>query len=493
MNKVAIDDLLAHNVESIPSVKPMINIGGLRDVPTGRFMECSHGEHVLNGGLAYIEGNVGIGNSFKSTYADWEMLTAMYRMDLSRSRTYDTEVNIHLWHKKQFVDRIFEGREDVIENGRWTISDKTQYTGTKWYELHREYLEHKISNANKLLVETPFWNRDRSGLLKIILPTFTIVDSFTEFETDDVIKMQDANELGESGANTIHMRQGLAKSRFLMEAPRLNGGSGNYLLMVAHLGKETQMQNAGPGGQQPIQVLSHLKNGDKIMGVTRKFSSLTNNVWNCFKTKPFGNADNKGPYYPRDMNDKREYDTDLNELFIRNLRGKSGPSGMPLCILVSQEEGVLPSLTEFHFLKENGYFGLEGNEKRYALALYPDVTLSRTTVRGKIDEDKLLRRAINISSEILQIKQCFRSLENIVCTPKELYDDLKAKGFDWTMLLTETRGWWTYNNDCSPGLFLSSLDLLRIRAGLYFPYWMNEDKTIKTEYLQYAYSNIQVE
>ena len=487
----AFDELMTPNVESIPSVKPMINIGALMDIPVGRFMEGVHGEYILNGGLSYLEGIVGIGNSFKSTVGHFKILTALKRFPRSRAQTYDTEVNIHLWHLEFFVHRIFEGKENVITNGRWTISDKVRYTGNKWYDKYKSFLETKAEKGDKLLADTPFWNKDRSAPLRIIMPTFAGLDSLTEFDTDDVIAMQDKNELGESGRNTIHMRQGLAKTSFLMEAPRLNGASGNYLLMVAHLGKETTMQNAGPAGQVPVQTLSHLKNGDKIMGTTRKFTFLTNNCWNCYKASPLMADDKKGPYYPRNSDDKKELDSDLNEVYVRNIRSKSGPSGMPLVLVVSQEEGVLPTLTEFHFIKENGYFGLEGNNQRYNLAIYPEVTMARTTVRGKIDSDPKLRRALNITSELLQIKNNYRSLESIVCTPKELFDDLTAKGFDWNVILTETRGWWTVDNHKSPGLFLSTMDLLRIRMDLYFPYWMSEDKKIKPEYLPFAYSNIE--
>ncbi len=61
----------------------------------------------------------------------------------------------------------------------------------------------------------------------------------------------------------------------------------------------------------------------------------------------------------------------------------------------------------------------------------------------------------------------------LYCTPQELYDDLKAKGFDWDVLLN-TRGYWTYLDDPNPLPFLSTMDLLRMRTGEYFPYWMDE-------------------
>lgn len=465
--------------EAAPNVKVMINIGGLLDIPTGNYLEGRHGERILNAGLSPLTGVVGNPNYFKSTLMHFMMLSAMSRMSGSTAGTNDTETNIQEWHLAKMARTIYEFYgEDVLETQRWVITDNTVYTGDKWYKEQKEFLENKIKNRAKIEVVTPFWNRDRSGPFKMILPTFTEIDSFTKFETADVIDMQDKNDLGDSGGNTIHMRQGLAKMRLLMEAPRINCGAYNYLLMSAHLGKETMMQNAGPAGQVPVKKMQHLKNGDKIKGTTDMFLYITHNCWHSYATKALINQTSKGPEYPKSPEDDTEYDTDLNLVTIVNLRGKSGIAGMPIQLVVSQHEGVLPSLTEFHYIKDSGRYGLTGGPKdhSYSLELYPDCKVGRTTVRGKIDVDAKLRRALNITAEMCQIEELWPTpSENVLCKPKELYDDLKAKGYDWDILLN-TRGWWTYDNDQHPIPFLSTMDLLRMRKGLYHPYWLEDDK-----------------
>jgi hypothetical protein len=152
---------------------------------------------------------------------------------------------------------------------------------------------------------------------------------------------------------------------------------------------------------------------------------------------------------------------------------------MALTLIVSQTEGVLPSLTEFHHIKENGRYGLEGSLQNYALALYPDAKLSRTTVRGKIDSDPLLREALNITSEMCQIGYMWHSFGNeYYITPKDMYEKLTAKGYDWKVLLN-TRGWWTYDNDKQEVPFLSTMDLIRMtfnddHPDAYKPYWLNK-------------------
>ena len=476
------NSLLDPGLEQIPAVKIMINIGATLDIPTGDYVTGKYGESILNGGLAPFTGVVAYGNLFKTTLMDFMTMSGMSRVtagmeDVARCDTYDTEVNKHenhIAHLASFHEE-FSKECDLFLTRRWIITDKTIVSGTEYYAKKKAYLDNKVKNKAKLLIDTPFLERDGKTTIKIIFPTFSQVDSFTEFETDDVTEMQ-KNELGDAGANTIHMRQGLAKMRFLMEAPRLNVGSNNYLLMTAQLGKETTMNNAGPAGQVPMQKLSHLKNGDTIKGVTGKFTFLTHNCYQCVKATPMINQGTKTVEYPRDADDDTNLDTDLNLLQIRNLRSKSGASGMMQNLIVSQSDGILPSLTEFHYIKEMDRYGIEGSNISYNLVIYPEVKLSRTTVRGKIDSDPKLRRALNIMAEMCQMEEYWRGDDlKYLCTPKELLDGLVANGYDMNMILSETRSWWCLNPKHRLK-FLSTLDILKMAKGEYHPYWLEEDK-----------------
>lgn len=478
---------LVQPVKPAAEVKIMINIGAGLDIPTGHYIKGRYGEYILNGGLSPLTGVVGIGNNFKSTFLHFQSTTALGRMSSVNyktkeyykplANTYDTEVNIHEWHLKEMIaNNISLNGEDIIETGRWVITDKTVYTGEDWWRSMRDFSEDKIKNAAKLAVRTPFWSRNKAGVFMMPLPTFTEVDSFSEFETSDVTAMQDKNDLGESGGNTIHMRQGLAKLRILMEAPRLSVAGYNYILMTAHLGKETTMQNAGPAGSVPIVKLKSLKNGDKIKGTTDKFTFVTHNCWHAYNTAPMINQGTKTTEYPMNSSDDTNMDTDLNLVSIRNLRGKAGITGMSQILVVSQSKGVLPTLTEFHTIKENGRFGISGSAISYAMDLLPEVNISRTTVRNKIDNNDKLRRAINITSEMYQIDEFWNGgAAEYMCHPKQLYQELKEAGYDWNILL-DTRGWWTIDNEFQEVQFLSTYDLLRMRVGLYVPYWFTKEQ-----------------
>ena len=469
---------LRSNFIPAPILKLMINIGALLDISTGDYEIGLHGESILNGGLANLTGVVGIGNNFKSTIMHYMCLVAMARMKGSTGSMYDTEINAHEKRIQKLADLILEfNGEQILETQRWVITDKVQYYANVWWKTLKTWLSDKKKNSSKIMRDTPFVDRSRKKYLQIMTPTFTEVDSFSEFETEDVAEMQDKNELGESGGNTIHMRQGLAKVRFLMEIPALMGAAVNFTLMTAHIGKVVDMSG---GRAPPVKKLQHLKNGDVIKGVTDKFTFIMHNCWHCYNAAPLINDSTKGPEYPRDSDDNLKLDTDLNTVLLRNLRSKSGMSGMTVELIVSQSEGVLPSLSEFHYIKTHDRFGLSGTLQNYSLDLLPDVKLSRTTVRGKIDSDAKLRRALTITSDICQMRELWHHLPyEFLCTAKELYDDLKAKGYDWNVLL-ETRTWWALDND-HPIPFLSTMDLLKMRNGTYFPYWMNADKTIKVK------------
>jgi hypothetical protein len=476
--------MLRPKFDPAPEYKAMINIGAGLDIPTGHSVTGAHGESILNGGLGLLTGVVGIGNNFKSTVMDYMMLSAMDRiacMTETSGTTYDTELNRQPPRMTAMSQKFDSFKDkDIVEDGTWLLSDKTQYYADPWYEILKQFLRDKRDNAKKLTAATPFITKDGKPF-EILIPTYTSIDSFTLFETENIAKIQDENLLGESGGNVIHMRQGLAKTRFMMEIPAIAARAQHYVLLTAHIGKDLNIAS-GPIPQAPVKKLQHLKNGDKIKGVTDQFFFLLSNCWHAYNASPLLNQTTKGPEYPLHADEALPGDLDLNQVSLRQLRGKSGMTGFVLNLIVSQNEGVLPGLTEFHYLKDQcNRFGISGSNTNYSLDLYPSLKLTRPTIRHKLNQDPLLRRAMNITSELAQMHQYWRYLkdEELLCTPQQLFDDLIKLGWDWQVLLA-TRGWWTVNNDQHPVPFLSTMDLLHMRKGLYHPYWAGDDKLPKT-------------
>lgn len=468
--------------EPVDFIKPSINVGAGFDILNGTYYIGANGEEILSGGLSHIMSFVGKGNLFKSTILYWMNFTAMSRFPDFGGNLYDTEINIRESRVRQLINQIIDripilsGYNHPMDTGRFIVTDKDKYSGNKWFDMFKDWMEAKKKDKSNLVV-SPFVDRDGVSMFKMLKPTFTIVDSFTEFDTDDVDKVRDATELGGKDQNIINMRLGLVKSNFISEMPRVTVGANNYMSLVAQVGNNQQI-GASPHAPPP-QQLRHMTSDSALKGVTARFTFAMHDCWWCESSSILTNSSSdKSPKYPRNSSEQDgQLDPDLTKIKIKQLRSKNGQSGIGHEIICSQTEGVLPVLTEFHYISERDY-GFEGNNTTYNLALYPILKLTRPTIRAKIDADPRLCRAIEITCQMKQMEEHWPQLDgkNILCSPKQLYDDLKAKGYDWDVLL-DTRGWWTLGEHPVP--YLSTMDLLKMRRGLYHPYWY--DKLVGAE------------
>ena len=452
--------------------KVLYNVGALMDIPTGSFIKGLKGENICNGGLGALVAVVGKPNVFKSTIAHFMVLSAASKIADSGYQpyinTYDTEMNIHPDRLRSFASRFSAfGDTDLIDSGIWNVTDTTKHIGNEWFKMLKDFLRtEKIKNQKNYVLETPFLSRE-GGPVKTIFPTFGEVDSLTKFTTADVEEMQNKNEIGDSGGNTIFMRSGLGKARLIMELPILSNSAAHYTIATAHVGLENMM------GQQPHQAptkkLQHMRQGEKIKGAPDDFFFLTNSLWQCTLSSLYNNQLTKGPEFPKYRDQPDEGSTDLNLVTLKLLRNKSGPSGYSMKLVVSQSEGVLASLSEFNFIKDEARFGLQGNNTTYQLVLLPEVNITRTTIRSLLDSNAELRRAVKITADLLQIKQLYKELPFEIPTMEQLYEKL-GKEYDWKKLLA-TRDHWTFNQYEHAVPFLSSMDLLEMYHGLYRPFW----------------------
>lgn len=476
----------------IPSQpKPLINIGACLDIPVGVWVRSADGDWIILGGLGHIVGMTGIGNSWKTTIMRYMELSAASRISWKHEThidSLDTETNIVRERQLDLAQRhpTFRGRDilksDTNPDAPWTITDSTVYYGNVWHDEWKKYCDLKVDNAKTIMVKTPFMNNEKQPLY-IMMPTFADVDSFSRFETEDVAKKQEENQLGSAELNMINMRQGLSKSMFLNTAPTICGRANCYLLLTAHLGSDTTIA-AGPYAPQPKKKLAALKTGEKIKGVTEPFFFLTTAFFCTTAVTKLVHKDSGAPQFPKNKFDVAAAgEADLNLVDMTVLRSKYGPSGVQVPIVVSQMDGVLPEMTEFMWIKENGRFGMEGNDQNYFLTLLPEIKLSRTVIRSKIEENPKLARALNITSEVCQMRQFHRHLDPTNLDMKKIYEGVISNGYDWNFILEQTRGWWTIDDDEHPLYRLSTLSLVEMSIGIYHPYWMEDDKkTIKKKY-----------
>ena len=458
--------------------KPLLNIGCGLDIPTGFFVKGLRGDSILLGGLAQFTAVVSAGNAFKSTFMHHMMLTAAARMDYGGQdaimSTYDTEMNI-------FTDRLVElshshqmfQDRNLLDEGKWIVTDKKQCALDEWYQIYKEFISEKAATKEKEYIDTPFPSYNNKDNIRVLPVSFTEIDSLSKAETRHATNTRDTIELGSSDGNLQHARQGLLKHNLLMDLPDRAAMGQDYILMTGHYKNDSMTMQGGPGSPMPTKKLQFMKPGERISGVPGSFFYLLNNCWHITTVSLLNNKDTRSAMYPLDPKDLRE-DNDLNIITIKNLRGKAGPSGVPQDIMVSQRDGILPSMTEYYYIKEKAdKFGIGGNNIHFHLEIKPDVNLTRTTIRQKLANDPSLERAMNITSELAQMHFYHRDLGDHLCDAKTLFEDIKAQGYDWDELLATTRGWYTFPNNYDTAIKpLSIMDLLNMRKGLYKPYWM---------------------
>ena len=455
-----------------PALRPLLNIGFPFDILTGRYIKGKHGENILNGGQAHITGIGGRGNTYKTTIALHMLLTILDRYTQAEGFVYDTEISLTYARLHQLARHMLHlGQLSLEDSERFLLTDKTVMIGNEWFDNFREIAKERRANPKDIMLTTPFIDR-KGEYIPAFNPLTGLMDSLSQMDVQVVETMYDKSQVGESGLNVEALKGAAAKAQMITQLPGLTGSAGIYLMMSAHMGDEHQLDPYAPSTKK----LTFLKGNVKFKRVPEPFTFLTNNCWFCSRASVLVNKTTKAPEFPLSKDDDLKGDTDLMVVTLQNLRGKSGPTGMPIDVVVSQREGLQRGLSAFWYLKNNNKYGIGGNDRSYYVELRPDVTLQRTTVRPKINEDRLLQRALEITAEMCQIRNLWHDYDrDLLIEPSELYSKIKEKGYDWDILLN-TRGYWMFNEDVSDDTlpFLSTMDLLELAAGRYEPWWYKD-------------------
>lgn len=449
--------------------KIAVNIGCLFDYVSCTFHTGPKGEIITNGGIAKgLYAVVGVANSYKSLIVSFLSNSMTNHISASvpcDSYLHDTEGNVGL-DRLNSLGRPFKYlKQPIIDTDTLTVSDAMSVSGEDYIKALVEFTDAKAKEDKVDFV--PFKNT------KEHIPTPLTLDSFSEFKSSVSIKNLIGNVKEDEG-QTILMQAGLFKTKFLNFVMSILNSSNNTMFTTAHVGEKIDMDTGFMAKfNKPTKKLAFIKDKDFIKGVPNLFYFLTNQLWITSSPKTLIHRDSKEPHYP--TKDSNKQTTDLNRVVLTAMRNKLGPSGVEIPLIISQSEGVLPALTEFDYIKEHK-FGFIGNNINYALAILPEVKLSRKTSRPKIDSDPKLRRAIQITADLLQlmIHHTQYTVSGLWLSPEDLYEAIKSKGYDWDRLL-DTRSWWTvdqYNKDLPN--YLHTIDLLNMAAGKYVPYWYDK-------------------
>lgn len=463
------------HVASTPEIRPLYNISIMFDVPCGSYVIGDKGQAVINGGLARITGVGGLPNTYKSTVADFMGLSVMDHYWTTSSVNLDSEMSKSEARQLALAQRFPNLKDgEFLLNGRLISSDCSVVTLDEFFDQVKEYCSDKCKLPKKDLMATLPMQTIRGNQVQVMRNSTAMIDSLSRANIKAVDQKFNDNAVGHSDNNTEALRINNAKNQFMIQLPTLAERNNLSWIMTAHVDENLALDPRSP----PKTKLSFLGNKMKFKYVPGQFLYLTNNLWYCYYARPFLD-NNKKPQYPMNESD---VNTDLMEIHLQNLRGKYGVSGIPMTLAASQSEGVLIALSEFDYIRQfKGFsgkewpmgFGISGHDRSYYLDLLPDVKLSRTTVRRKIDENPELRRALELTCELLLIYQYHKLKPEYMCLPAALYEDIQAKGYKWEDLF-KTRYKWSYVEDEKYNELpqMTAMDLLRMRVGTYHPYWM---------------------
>lgn len=458
-------------LQPAPRMRPRPCIGSLMDIPAGQYQTGYYGDQILNGGFSNFIGFAGRGNTFKTALATSISMIVLARYAEAQFIPYDTEMTASWDRFRQLSARYPQIDFDQdCESGRILLTSSAEHSGNEWWHIIREEAKERQKSAKKYQKKTPFVD-NKGNPIQAFTPRVHFLDSMSQLQTDAIDEIHDKNEIDASAANTDAMRSAAIKTRLVQQVPQVTMGSGMTLIATAHLGDEVKVDPYAPATHQ----LQFLQKGVKFKNVPEKFTFLTSNCWVITKAAPLINRNTKASEYPRQGFNDVAGDTDLQELTMINVRNKFGPTGHIFTLIVSQNEGLLPSLSEYHYLKSRkdkfGLLGPEGIHKDYRVALYPEVLVKRTQVRDLLEKDARLARALEITTEMAQIYNYWTSYPvDEMITPEQLRENLEKKGYDWNRLL-DTRGYWTfdhYENEVPP---LSTMDLLNMYFDRYQPFW----------------------
>lgn len=467
-----------------PILRPAFNVGGLEDVPTSKMVPGHMGQTVMLGGYAHVNSKCGGGNTFKTEQMLKEFAAVLGRYRSARGIYYDTENTLtyerlerglHEYPATEFYSAL----DDTLlpsDERKMTFVQAADLDGDQWIRFTRDLAKERAKNKRaarpKGMVSLPILDQYQK-LVQIMAPMISVCDSLSMFTIASVMdNTLEKNNIGDSKNNTLFMKDGAAKTQMFIQLPGLTVNGDIYIGFVAHVGNYIEMDPYAP---KPGK-LTFQKNGTKLKGVPEKFSFINNRVSETFSLSKLLHPKDKTPFYPKDAADKNS-GNDLMLINNMNTRNKSGPTGVEFNYVVSQKEGINFPLSRFHLIKNfvKGGFGFEGNDQNYFMTLYPEAKLSRTTVRGKVDSDPLLQRAIGICSEMLQMQILWKMPDKYMMTPMELKEKLEKRGYDIKDILN-TREYWVFVEDepYEELPYLNTWDIIRMAAGDYHPYFMEE-------------------
>ena len=495
-----------NDVENGTLMRVRYNVLPLFDIALGNFVRGKDGGTYLNGGMSRIMGFGGRGNVFKTFKMQYLNFSMFYRYRLEWSSFYDTEESAEAKRQDTIIQSVFTNTFwdfDPMESQvakllapkdpkaqKFTMSNISKLNGTDWYEnwmRNKAPDREKQFKAGRGFKTTPFYNV--FGKLESILPPWNYaVDSMSDWHSSSNDKETMKASVGESESNHIAMTDNNHKGQMMSRWPRL-AGQGEYCISFSvQLTDDIQMDK-----YNSEKKLDTMKGKVKLANVPGKVVTyLTSSLLIATSSGELKQPNSYNaatgvdePMYPLDRGIMTSYN-DLKVVRYTQWRAKSGPTGVKMDLIFSQEEGLLSGLSEWHYLKEvigKQQFGWERTGNRfYNLDLLPDTKFERTTIRRQIVEDKRLARAMTITSQCgYFFNNTIRIPTQLRMTMAELRERIIEQGYDWEEIFEKTVDWWMFEEDRKHhGVHtLTIYSLLEMAMDMWEPKFLTRNKVKK--------------
>ena len=448
---------------------PHLNTGSILDIATGAFIDGLNGNMVLNGGLGLTNAAGGRSQTQKTT-------TTLSHVINAYARLYGVEMIVDDSEKALSLDRIFSlSNIPLTDEQKNNVKLVTQdnYTLDELYALVEEIVKKKLSNKKAYTMEMPILGNNGKTSLKILKPTFIVVDSWSKASTakfeemlkskldtksdDFVIK----KSITDSSTNTAYMKEGLDKKKMLGMLASYAEKASIYFFFTFHVGDKVEMDPYSPAPK----TLQFMRGRDKSKDTGSNFLFLMNNLIDCRGSKTLLDDARKGPLYP---STRYNYGKDeIQEISQVLARCKNNASGASIPCVISQSRGISNGLTYYHYLKEKKYFGLMNNSRVHQLYLKKDINISRTTIYDLCHGDnEKFKRALELTGQLCYIQNNWyfdKTTSPFGMDIKDLAERLEEKKLLDRVLTS--RGWITNLDSKNPHLkqeYLSLMDVLNL-------------------------------
>lgn len=448
-------------------IYPALNTNTSLDMATGTFELGANNKYYLNGGLPPFFGIGGRGGYYKSTVLEGILAFCLHNYPGSMAFKLDTESNA-LLPKARMKKTLLYAYGDSCDTeailDRLKVNNLASMGSKEFEDTIAKICDYKEKHKKEQLVDTPFLDRYGKNI-RMWIPTFICVDSLTMLSFTDEVNKSENLSVEDKSKNMDALRDGLLKKRLLTNWSRLAYKYGLYFMMSAQV-DDTFIADEY---NKPIKQNQYTGNSDRFKGVGPMFEFLTNTLLQNFSPAPLvSSSDRKSPEYSIDGSGLVE----INEITTKLLRCKSSPAGTTIPMLASQNYGVLPGLSYYHYLKKSDDFGFNvsgvGRSNRYCM-LAPDTLLKRQTVLESLKNNYELNRALEVMYQLKWMIDCWSKTGLPFDLPKtaEEFVDRIVSGGDLTISdIVNSRGYWTYEHESATDdlkrPYMSIFDILSI-------------------------------